>query len=187
MLDAGLLNWPSRSKSNADLGAWTGLRQKSDVTAFDPVQFVAQNGVVLASGKGPVPSVAEAVAGEPIRGSWWGHAKGSEIFHALGVLDDSTDVLCFKLIDGKNTFVHRRLWPALVRLAEILGKERVTAIKQEHTASGAHRNVSTPFPKWVPAEAKEQASRLSESEARAALGPWTDALASKAQGRGRSR
>src|SRR5215813_7285224 len=128
--------------------------------AFDPVQFVAQNGIVLASAKGPVPNLAEAVAGEPIRGSWWGHRKGSQIFHALSAVDDSPDVL---------------------------GKERVAAIKQEHTASGAHRNVSTPFPKWVPAEVKEQASRLSETEARAALGPWTDALASKAQGRGRSR
>jgi hypothetical protein len=151
------------------------------------VQFVAQNGVVLASGKGPAPSVVEAVAGEPIRGSWWGHAKSSEIFHALGALDDSPDVLCFKLIDGKNTYVHRRLWPALVRLADALGKERLTAVKQEHTASGAHRNVATPFPKWVPAEVKEQASRLSEAEAQAALGHWTDALTSRALKRGKSR
>ncbi len=147
--------------------------------AFDPVAFVARHGVVLASGKGAVPNVAEAVAGESIRGSWWGHEKGSQIFHALGVLDDSPDVLCFKLIDGKNTYVHRRLWPALVRLADALGKERLTAVKQEHTASGAHRNVWTPFPKWVPPEVKEQAHRLSEAEARAQLGPWTEALHAK--------
>ena len=155
--------------------------------AFDPVAFVERHGVVLASAKGSVPSVAEAVAGEPIRGSWWGHAKGSEIFHALGVLDDSPDVLSFKLIDGKNTYVHRRLWPALVRLADALGKERLTSVKQEHTASGAHRNVSTPFPKWVPAEVKEQASQLSETEARAALGPWTDAPTRAAPGRAKRR
>lgn len=155
--------------------------------AFDPVAFVAKHGVVLASAKGPVPSVAEAVAGEPIRGSWWGHKKGSEIFHALGALDDSPDVLCFKLIDGKNTFVHRRLWPALVRLADALGKEKLTAVKQEHTASGAHRNVSMAFPKWVPAEVKEQASRLSETEARGALGPWTDAPTRKAAERAKRR
>src|SRR6516165_6214899 len=115
VLEAARPSCSKRPKSNADLGAGPALRQRSDVAAFDPVQFVAQNGVVLASGKGPAPSVAEAVAGEPIRGSWWGHAKGSEIFHALGALDDSPDVLCFKLIDGKNTYVHRRLWPALVR------------------------------------------------------------------------
>jgi len=175
---AALVRYPS-----GFLGELVG----AEMDAFDPVAFVARHGVVLASAKGPVPSVAEAVAGEPIRGSWWGHGKSSEIFHALGAVDDSPDILCFKLIDGKNTYVHRRLWPALVRLADALGKERLTAVKQEHTASGAHRNVATPFPKWVPAEVKEQASRLSETEARAALGPWTDALTSRAPRRGKSR
>lgn len=155
--------------------------------AFDAVQFVAEHGVVLASAKGPVPNLAEAVAGEPIRGSWWGHPKGSQIFHALGAVDDSADVLCFKLIDGKNTFVHRRLWPALVRLADVLGKDRLAAVKQEHTPSGAHRNLVTPFPKWVPAEVKEQAARLAEGEARAALGSWVQALTAKVPRRRKAR
>jgi hypothetical protein len=139
------------------------------------VDFVARHGVVLASGKGPVPSLAEAVAGEPIRGSWWGHPKGQEIFRALGAVDDSPDVLCFRLVDGKVTFVHKRLWPALVRLAAELGKERLTAIKQEHTETGAHRNVLTAFPKWVPREVKTAALKLSEADARAQLGPWASA------------
>jgi len=110
---AALVRYPS-----GFLGELVG----AEMDAFDPVAFVARHGVVLASAKGPVPSVAEAVAGEPIRGSWWGHGKSSEIFHALGAVDDSPDILCFKLIDGKNTYVHRRLWPALVRLADVLGK-----------------------------------------------------------------
>jgi hypothetical protein len=142
---------------------------------FNPVEFVARHGVVLASGKGSVPSLAEAVAGEPIRGSWWGHPRGSEIFRALGAVDDSPDVLCFRLVDRKITFVHRRLWPALVRLAAELGRDRLTAIKQEHTETGAHRNVLTAFPDWVPRDAKTAALKLSESEARAQLGPWTSA------------
>jgi hypothetical protein len=128
--------------------------------------------VVLASAKGSVPNLAEQVAGEPIRGSWWGHKKGPEIFQALGAVDESPDVLCFRLVDGKITFVHRRLWPALVRLADELGTERLTVIKQEHTETGAHRNVTTPFPKWVPPEVKKAAQELSVSEARAALGTW---------------
>jgi len=140
--------------------------------SFDPVQFVAQHGVVLASAKGPVPNLAEAVAGEPIRGSWWGHAKGSEIFQALGLVDESSDVLCFRLVQGKITFVHRRLWPAMVRLAEELGPDALAAIKQEHTASGAHRNVTTPFPEWVPDDVKVAAQGLSTVSARAQLGPW---------------
>jgi hypothetical protein len=142
---------------------------------FDPVAFVARHGVVLASGKGMVPNLAEAVAGEPIPGSWWGHPKGSEIFLALGAVDDSPDVLCFRLVEGKITFVHKRLWPALVRLAAELGRDRLTAIKQEHTDSGAHRNVLTAFPKWVRQEVKTAALQLSESEARAQLGTWASA------------
>jgi len=134
----------------------------------DPLAFVEKHGVVLASGRGPVPSVAEEIAG-PIRGSWWGHPKGRAIFAALLQIGESEDVLCFGLVDGRLTFVHRRLWPALARLAGELGRERLTAIRQEHTASGAHRNVETRFPKWVPAEVGAAAKRLGLAEARAQL------------------
>jgi hypothetical protein len=64
------------------------------------IEFVAKHGVVLASARGPVPSVAEAVAGEPIVGSWWAHPKGNEIFRVLSELVYSLDVRCFKLVDG---------------------------------------------------------------------------------------
>jgi hypothetical protein len=153
--------------------------------AFDPVEFIARHGVVLASAKGPVPNLAEAVAGEPIRGSWWGHTKGSEIFHALSAADESPDVVCLRLVQRKITFVHRRLWPALFRLAEELGPDALTAIKQEHTETGAHRNVTTAFPEWIPPEVKEAAGKLSESEARAQLGPWLAAPSDKASRRRR--
>jgi hypothetical protein len=142
------------------------------VATLDPVEFVARHGVVLASGRGRVPNLAEAVAGAPIRGGWWGHPKGREIFRALQVVGDSPDVLSFRLVERKITLVHRRLWPALVRLAGQLGKERLTAIRQEHTKTGAHRNVLTPFPKWVPAEIKAAAGKLSEADAREQLGSW---------------
>ena len=154
---------------------------------FDAVEFISRHGVVLASAKGPVPNLAEAVAGEPIRGSWWSHKKGSEIFHALGAGDDSPDVLCFRLVDGKISFVHRRLWPALVRLADEIGKERLIAIKQEHTATGAHRNVTTPFPKWVASEVQKAARVLSVEEARTQLGAWLSGAKNKAPRKGRSR
>jgi hypothetical protein len=152
---------------------------------FDPIEFVAQHGVVLASAKGPVPNLAEAIAGEPIRGSWWGHEKGSDIFRALGVVEDSPDVLCFRLVDGKVTYVHRRLWAALVRLADAIGEEKLTAVQQEHTETGAHRNVVTPFPNWVPPEIKKTARGLSEAEARAQLGSWMSVR--KPEPRGRRR
>lgn len=141
---------------------------------IDPLAFLAEHGVVLASARGPVPSVAEAVAGEPIRGSWWGHPRGHDIFSALGQIADSPDALSFKLIGGKVTFVHRRLWPALVRLADRIGAARLAAVRQEHTESGAHRTITTPFPDWVPAEVARAAEAMTDEEAAAQLGPWVD-------------
>src|SRR4051812_20760387 len=63
------------------------------------VKFVEKHGVVLASARGPVPCVAEAIAGEPIVGSWWSHPKAQAIFDALSSIDDSDDIRCFKLVD----------------------------------------------------------------------------------------
>ena len=40
------------------------------MTGKAALAFVRQHGVVLASGKGPVPNVVEAIVNEPIRGSW---------------------------------------------------------------------------------------------------------------------
>ena len=146
------------------------------MSAFDAIAFVEQNGLVLASGRGAVPSVADAVAGERIRGSWWGHPKAKEIFRALSAIGESADVLCFRLVGGKITFVHRRLWPALVRLADEIGPERLVAVRQEHTPSGAHRNVLTPFPDWVPRDVGIQARALDVAEARSRLGAAADSL-----------
>jgi hypothetical protein len=130
---------------------------------------VARHGIVLASAKGPTPNLAEWVAGEPIRGSWWGHPRGREIFAALGAVSDSDDVLTFRLVEGKITFVHRRLWPALVRLVDEVGRKRLAAVREEHTATGAHRNILTPFPRWVTADVRAAAMRLTEAEARAQI------------------
>jgi hypothetical protein len=138
------------------------------------VSFVEKHGVVLASAKGPVPSVAEAIAGEPIIGSWWSHAKAQVIFDALSEIDDDVDIRCFKLVDGKVTFVHRRMWPALVRLAREgrLPAERVASVQQEHMPTGEHRNLVTPFPDWVPDEVAAAADAMSTDQARAQLGAW---------------
>ncbi|HSK00252.1 MAG TPA: hypothetical protein VK932_03385 [Kofleriaceae bacterium] len=139
-------------------------------------KFVEQHGVVLASARGPVPSVAEAIAGEPIVGSWWSHPRADAIFDALSALDDSDDIRCFKLVDRKITFVHRRLWPALACLARagVLDAGRVASIQQEHMPTGEHRNLTMPFPDWLPDDVASAAASLSIDEARAQLGPWLD-------------
>ena len=135
--------------------------------------FVQTHGIVLESGRGPVPSLAEAIAGEPIAGSWWGHSKKSVIFRATRTVRDSPDILVCRVIGGKITYIHRRLWPALLRLAPGIECEHLAAIQEEHTSSGAHRLTTTAFPRWVPAEVETAAAKLTEAEARAQIGDWS--------------
>jgi hypothetical protein len=58
--------------------------------------------------------LASLVAGEEIRGTWWAHPKGKEIFAVATKLEDAKGVLVAKLVDGKVTYVDERLWPALL-------------------------------------------------------------------------
>jgi hypothetical protein len=136
--------------------------------------FVRRHGVVLQAARGPVPSLAAAIAGGPIRGSWWGHPKGHEIFRVAEAISESDDVLVCKLVDGKITYVHRRLWPALVRLASRFPKARLAKAWNEHTRTGAHRSRQIAFPDWVPRDVREQAEGLSLTEAERLLPPLGD-------------
>jgi hypothetical protein len=141
--------------------------------------FVERLGIVMQAARGPVPSLAEAVAGAPIRGSWWGHARGHEIFRVAEAVSESADVLVCKLLDDKVTYVHRRLWPALVRLAPRLPRARLARVWSEHTASGAHRARRQAFPGWVPADVARRAEALSLEQAEATLAPWLPLLAAR--------
>ncbi len=139
------------------------------MSPHEAVAFVERHGVVLQAARGPVPSLAEAVAREPIRGSWWAHAKGREIYRATEAVCGSPNVLVCKLVDGKVTYVHRRLWPALVKLRARFGREQLAKVWNEHTASGAHRLRRQAFPTWVPTDVAREAEGLSVSEAEALL------------------
>ena len=135
------------------------------MTPREAIAFVERHGVVLQAARGPVPRLAEAIAGEPIRGSWWGHGKGREIFRASRAVCECPNVLVCKLVDGKITYIHRRLWPALIKLASRFGKERLARVWDEHTKSGAHVSRQIVFPDWVPLDVMEEAQRLSTLEA----------------------
>ena len=134
------------------------------------IGFVRRHGVVLMSARGPAPTLADTIAGEPIRGSWWSHPKSHLIFRLCGAVQDAPGVLVCRLVDGKVTFVHRRLWPALVRLSDDLPKGRLASVRQIHTKSGRHETIETPFPRWVPAAVRREACRLARTRAVAALG-----------------
>jgi len=63
------------------------------------------------------PSAATLVIGEPVSGSWWAHPRSHEIFRCVSAISGHPDVLVTKLLDGKVTFVHRRLWPSVLAVA----------------------------------------------------------------------
>ena len=132
------------------------------------LRFVETHGVVLESAHGRVPTVVDFLAGERVT-RWWDHAKGRAIFALTRAIRDSPDVLSCRLIDGKVTYVHRQVWPALLKLSGELDQSSLGAIREEHLPGGKHRIVVTPFPEWVPADVVAASKRLTLRDARALL------------------
>ena len=137
-----------------------------------PVEFVKAHGVVMETAKGPVPTLAHGVAGEAIRGSWWSHPKAHAIHAATRKARDSADILTCRIVRGKVTLIHKRLWPALVRIARHLPVERLASVREIHTPSGAHQVEEEPYPKWVPGDVKKASELLTKDKAIEALGNW---------------
>jgi hypothetical protein len=131
--------------------------------------FVIEHGIVLVSARGPLPRLTEFITGESITGSWWAHAKSHEIYRVLQALEESPDILVCRLVGGHVTLVHRRLWPALVKMAAHFHPGQLAQVRQEHTAAGKHVNRSVAYPSWVPREVSAQAKLLSDREARGLL------------------
>jgi hypothetical protein len=77
---------------------------------------LARLGLLLKQDK-QLPNVVGIVTGEALSTSWWSHPKGRLIFSVLSELSDHPDVLLTKLLQGKDTFVHRSLWPAFLGVA----------------------------------------------------------------------
>jgi len=63
-----------------------------------------------------LPNVCAMVAGGPVSGSWWAHPKSHEMFRVLCALAEHPDVMVTKLVSGKDTFVHRALWPCVLAI-----------------------------------------------------------------------
>lgn len=155
-------------------------------TAEDAMVFVQERGVVLASAKGNAPSLVEEIVGHPVKGSWWAHPEGKHIYATLRAVTESGEVLVCRLVGGKVTLIHRRLWPALARLADRFLPDQISRVIEEHTPSGRHVSHAVPFPEWVPRAVMQEASALSEQEAVAVLGAWLPSSDSPARVRRRS-
>lgn len=88
---------------------------------------LTQHGLLLEHDK-VLPSVTAIVAGEPIAGSWWGHPLGHQIYDLLGAFAQRSGKLSTKVIDGKVTYVHERLWPAFFSVAQANVEGRLTRV-----------------------------------------------------------
>jgi hypothetical protein len=82
--------------------------------AFQQVFEALQSHGLLLESDPQMPSVASIIAGEAIRGSWWGHPQGNTIYQVANELCEHPDILVTKLVSGKITYVHRQLWPAVI-------------------------------------------------------------------------
>lgn len=85
-------------------------------TLQEAEEFVKFHRLVMLAPELPLPSLVSEVAGEDLKGGWWGHDAAHLIFALYTDLRAHPDVLTAKLIDGKITFVHRALWPSLLRV-----------------------------------------------------------------------
>jgi len=113
--------------------------------------FVERHGVVCeASRHATLPSLVDAIAGEAVAGTWWSHPKARLIFALTRSVRAAPDVLVCRLVGGKITYVHKRLWPALLAAADRLPRAWLARIHETHTRTGKHIVEETPFPEWVP-------------------------------------
>ena len=136
----------------------------------DARRVLAEAGAMSLVPAAGLPSLVGGVAGGPVRGSWWSHARGRLIFEIATGLEEDADVLVAKLVEGKVAFVHRRLWPALVRCAARFPAERLARTRERHTPEGKHLREDVSFPAWVPADVLAAAATLSDADALHALG-----------------
>jgi len=115
-----------------------------------------------------LPSLVTMIAGEPVKGSWWGHPKGNLIYNLSQELEDDTDILIVKLLNKKITYVHKRHWNALFSIVLEKSDWQIKGLKPDHKnlfrtiqKRGSVRADDASF-KNTPTEIGKQASKLEE-------------------------
>jgi len=79
--------------------------------------FIKDWRIVLSTGHSSLPSLAEAIAGRQLRGSWMANPEVFGIYKILGTVSRSAAVLSAPLVLGKETFLDASLAPAVARIA----------------------------------------------------------------------
>jgi len=77
---------------------------------------IRKRGLLLLTDR-QIPNLTTLIAGEPVRGSWWGHPRSHDIFAMTQLLGHHPDVLRARLVAKKITYVHRSFWSALIGVA----------------------------------------------------------------------
>lgn len=73
-------------------------------------------GILLESDQ-RLPSVSMLIAKTPFPGSWWAHPEAHTIYSAIRRLRSHPDLVTTRLVSGKITYIHRRLFGALLAVA----------------------------------------------------------------------
>jgi hypothetical protein len=124
-----------------------------------------RHGLLLMQDK-QIVSVVGLIAGEPLKGSWWSHPRGREMFATQRQLTEDRDTLVSRLIAGKVTYVHRRLWPSFLAVAtsgdewqkrglrakpskDELQERLLVAAEEVHTESGRHELQIQSWQEWA--------------------------------------
>jgi hypothetical protein len=142
------------------------------MTPKQTMDFVRCHGLILESARGSEPSLTAKVAGQPIKGNWWGHPKGHEIYDLTQKIHDSKAVLVCTLARGRITYIHRRLWPFFVCLSDRFPTNSLDEVQEIHLPTGQHKRQDTPFPQWVPTGITTMACALNPAEAEAKIAIW---------------
>ena len=158
------------------------LQFLTSVSPSEALAFVDRHGAVLQAARGPVPNLAEAVAGERIRGSWWGHPKGRAIFCGGrgGVRQSGRSGLQVGRRQG-----HVRAPPALTGAGQACGHDSPSSgwPKSGTSTHGAARTWGDKkrFQGGCQHEIKKEAKALSVAEAERVLA-WLPGVAARAKG-----
>jgi hypothetical protein len=109
-----------------------------------------------------------------------GPPERHEIFAVTRAIRESDNVLVCRLLEGKVTFVHRRLWPALVSAANRIPSDHISQVREVHTHRGRHVTKEVSFPDWVPSSILAAARVVSENGADAELAQCRSGLPARA-------
>ncbi len=62
------------------------MRTNMSRSSLAKIEAALKHHGILMLADASFPSVAALIVGEPIKGSWWGHPKGNEIFNSTNEL-----------------------------------------------------------------------------------------------------